>query len=422
MQNAPCWTILVGGGLALWVALCPGSGAAAPAPPPAAATPTDDPLALAALLLSDGRLDQAAAVLAAAEPAATAAGAAAPRPGVGALDAARYWSLVGLVALQRQDYAAADAALERAASVAAARCVAADTGDCADAVDPLLRLSQARARLLGGDPAGALAALAQGGPALDAWPGRFLVAARAHEELGDRDAAWAALDRGLDRHPDSAELWRQQLFLLVRMGLFVEAGDRAADRAAAGALGLDDTLVIGEALRKAGALDRAAALLEAARLRHPGALAPTLRLAAVHKDAGRPLAAARLLQEAAAVEPKWALAAAELYRAAGRPAQALYLNAQVLDPTEKAQQRFGLLLDQGDFERAVALAPRLERAGLVQADESLRYGLAYAWFQVGEGARADALLSGIADPRIFSDALALRAAIARCQDQPELCP
>lgn len=394
MQAALCW---------LWIVLIGGSAGAAEPPP------EEDPLAIAALLVSDGRLSQAAAVLGELEPTA---------PG---LDRPRYWSLTGIVALQQQDYAAADVAFGRSAAEAVAGCEAEGGEDCDGAADPLLFLSQARARLLNGDPEGALAALDQRRAALADWPGSFLVEARAQEELGSQQRAWTALEAGARAHPEVADFPRQQLLLLVRMGLYREAGDRALAMTQDGTAGLADTVAIAEALRRAGAHDRAAMVLEEARLRFPEAVEPRVRLAAVYSGAGKPLAAARLLQEAAALEPKWALAAAELYRDAGRPEQALFLNAQVLEPDEKVKQRFGLLLDSQDFERAVALEPRLTRLGLVQGDESLRYGLAYAWFRVGGWDRAEALLQGISDSQLFRDALALREAIGRCREEEAAC-
>lgn len=400
--------------IALWTILALSFGSVARAAPPAdgqAAEAAEDPLSLAALLLADGNVDRAGLVLDGVSPEA---------PG---LDAARYWSLIGLVTLQQGDNARAEASFGRSIALTLAACEAdpAQARPCAAAVDPVLYLSQARARLLLGDAAGAMAALNQGGDALNAFSGAFLVRARAAEALGDPDGAWAALAQGAARFPALRELPRQQVLLLLRLGLRREASAAAARLLDREDVGLDDIIAIAEAMRKAGSLEGAAALLEDARLQYPGSVEPLLRLAAVHMDAGRPRTAARFLQEAAEWDIAWALASAELYRKAGDIDAALYMNSRVADPIDKVRQRFGLLLDDGAFERAVALDERLGRLGLLRDDEALRYGLAYAHFRVGGLDRAEALLAGFADPRIYEDALALRQAIARCKAAPESC-
>lgn len=352
---------------------------------PAAAV-AEDPLDLAALLIQDGHLDRASAVLAGiSEPADPAA-------------AGRLWTLRGLIALRTAAYADAAIALDRAVAISP------------PPTDPNLYLSLSRARVLSGDPSGALDAIQQGGAALDAWPARFLVEARAQRDLGRLAPAWAALDAGAAAFPNDSDFARQQVLLLVEMGLTREAGVRASALLDRGQTTAEDALTIAEALRRAGAIDRAMVLLEEARLRYPDEPRLDVRLAAVNVDAARPLAAARLLQRAAARDPSVADEAAELFRQAGQLEAALMMNAQVLDPSEKARQRFGLLLDAGSFDRAVALQDRLSRLGLLD-DDRVRYGLAYAWAQVGDAERAGVLLGGISDPEVFRQATELRRAI-----------
>ncbi len=396
MLKNPCWLIL-----AIFLVVSPA----------AAETPEEDPLALAALLLADGNVDRAASVLSGVDPTDD------------AVDGGWFWSLSGLVALEHGDHGLADVAFGKSIDHALAVCEADPTvpRPCEATVDPVLFLSQARARLLAGNAAGALDALDRGGPALHTFSGSFLVRARAAEATGDTGAAWDALKTGAEIHPSVRDLPRQQVLLLLRLGLCQEASAQAAALLERDDVGLEDVLAIAEAMRKAGSVEGAAVLLEDARLAYPESVEPLLRLAAVHMDAGRPLTAGRFLQQAAEWDARWALASAELYRKAGRRDLSLYMNSRVEDPTEKVRQRFGLLLDDGAFERAVALDDRLVRLGLLQSDEALRYGLAYAWFRVGDMDRAEGLLSGFADARLFENAVSLRQAIARCRDSPETC-
>ena len=79
-----------------------------------------------------------------------------------------------------------------------------------------------------------------------------------------------------------------------------------------------------------------------------------------------------------------------------------------------------LALLQEDWERAAALDARLSRLGALD-DESLRYGLAYAHFETGDHDRAEDLLRGIEDARLFRQATSLREAIDKCRERPEQC-
>lgn len=355
----------------------------------------EDPLALASLLLSDGNWDRAASVLEEVD---------ADKKG---LDTVRYHSLYGLVTLQQQQYDTA--AVHFRAAIADG-----------EEPDPTLFLYLARAELLDGHPQEALAALDDGGEVVDAIPSSFLVRARAYRDMDDLPGAFGAYAEGAARFPQQRDFPRQQILLLVEMGLTREAGERATEMLEAANASVEDALTVAEALRRSGAVARAATVLEVARLRFPGEAEVLVQQAVVAMTAEQPLTAARFLQIAAEYDVSYAAKSAELYRQAGHVETALYMNALVPDPTEKVRQRFGLLLAAESYERAVALAPRLERLSLTGEDE-VAYGLAYAYFQIGELEAAEALLSGIGDPDLFKQATALRQAMARCKESPESC-
>ena len=68
----------------------------------------------------------------------------------------------------------------------------------------------------------------------------------------------------------------------------------------------------------------------------------------------------------------------------------------------------------------MALGPRLQRLNLTREDD-VAYGLAYALFMTGDLEQAEAMLTGIGDPELFTKATALRQAMARCKESPESC-
>jgi tetratricopeptide (TPR) repeat protein len=358
-----------------------------------------DPLGLAALMVQDGHWDRAAAVLAEVD------------PGDEGLDRARYYTLLGLVHQQQGDYRAAADAFNLAT---------AEPG-----VDPLVHLYLAQALLRTGQPEGALDALDAAGPPAAELPAAAILRANAWRMLGDLEQAWLALEAGLERSPESRDLAWQQVLLLIELELYQEARERgtallSSEQAGTERAGPGEWLAIAESLRAAGQLETAAATLEEAALRFPAERDVLVQLARVYLEGGLPLAAGELLQRAAELDEALYVEAAECYREAGRFDRALYMNAMVPDPAEKTRQRLGLLIEHGDYDRAVALSSRLERLGLL-ADDQVAYGLAYAWFRVGAYDACEALLKRISDPQLFQHAGTLRQAIAACRESEWGC-
>lgn len=291
----------------------------------------------------------------------------------------------------------------------------------AEGADPLVNLQLAQALLTVGDPEAAVVAIGDAGEAGKARRGTWILLSRAHLALDQDREAWVALVQGQARFPEDLEFPRQQVFLLVQMGLFQEAlvrGHALLERQA------DDPmawLALAEALRQAGEPSEAIVLLEEARLWFGADTDIAGLLAKLYLDTAQPGAAGDILAVAAEVDASLFSPAAEAYRQAGELERALYMNSRVVDPADKARQRLGLYLEQRDWARAVALEERLVRLDLL-AQDALRYALAYAWFQLGDVDRAERFLSGIADPRVFRDATALREAMRACSDAGWGCP
>ncbi|MFT4979087.1 MAG: putative Zn-dependent protease, partial [Myxococcota bacterium] len=244
----------------------------------------EDPLALASLLLSDGNWDRAALVLSDLD--LTARG----------LDIGRYHALSGLIALQKRDHPTATSHFQAAIDTSTE-----------ETPDPTLYLYLSRSQLLGGEPAGAIRTLDAGGEVIAGIPSAWLVRARASRELGDLAGAFDAYSEGVTRFPQQRDFPRQQLLLLVEMGLTREAGERATAMLSEAGAAPEDALAVAEALRRSGALHRAATVLEAARLRFPESPDVPIQQAVVAMTANQPLTAARFLQVAAEHDPALAL-------------------------------------------------------------------------------------------------------------------
>ncbi|MCB9741424.1 MAG: hypothetical protein H6741_29460 [Alphaproteobacteria bacterium] len=347
-----------------------------------------DPVALAALLISDGHWDRAAAVLAEVDAEDE------------SVDWPRYHTLRGLIHLQAQEFTLAAEALQEAID--------------AGATDPWLRLHLAQAWLGAEAPDKALSALDAGGEASDALPEAWLLRAQAWRAKQDLPQAWVALSAGAARFPERAAFDEQRVLLLVEMGLYQHAKEMGQEVLRSRGASADTWIVMAEALNRSGQRFEAAVLLEEARARFPANPDLPLQLARVYLEDGKPGAAGMILQVAAEHDAALYHQAAECYRRAGQVSAALRMNALVPDAVEKTRQRLAILLEGGDFERMVALEPRLSRLGLLD-DDNIRYGLGYAHFQLIQYDEAERALKGIRDPEIFRQANQLRQAIEACR-------
>ena len=365
----------------------------------AQAAPRVDAVALAALLLRDGHPQRALLALADQDPEAK------------GVDTPRYYTLKGLAELRLERYAQARADLERALRETRAR---------ERSPDPALYLYLAQAAYRLEDHAAVVDYLRQAPETARARPVVVLMEAQSLWALGRREAAWERLRAGEAAHPDDVRFPRQRLAWLLDLGLYRQAGELGMAYLGRLAQGPKDYLAVAESLRRAGALDEAAALLERARLRYPDSVDLTRLLGRVYLQRGRVHAAADLYRRAALRDPALRVEAAELYRRAKDPYQALFLNMGVPDQRAKLRQRLGLLLELGRFEQAVAMAPALRRHHLLDEDP-VRYALAYALYKTRRLDAAQATLAGIRDRQWFRKATALRSALARCREERLAC-
>lgn len=347
-------------------------------------------LVVAATLIGDGHYDRAVLILEEVDLEAQGED----------FDLPRYWRLLGLCHFQ---LGATDKAVADFRNAIAA-------GEANPEI--WLRLAQAQAALE--DHEGALASLDEAGATATAVPGGYMLRARSLIALERFDEAWAVLDAGRGAFPAEAGFDRESLFLLIQLNLYQEARSvgarylqRRQDEPAA-------WFAVGEALRRSGNLDEAAAILEGSRVRFPDEVDAYTLLAKTYVDMRLPGACGTVLQQAAELDPALAAASADCFRDAGFLERAMYMNTLVPEADTKARQRLDLLVRSEDWGQAIALMPRLSRLGLLDEDP-VAYAAAYALFQSGDYDRAEDALKRIDDPQLFKDSAALRKAMADCE-------
>lgn len=357
-------------------------------------TPDVDFLELAALLARDGNYDRAENALAQVD--ADAEG----------LDRVKYHTVRGLIALHFNRLDEAASAFELAIA--------------AGQQEPVVFLYLAQARFGLERFEAALEALDLAGESAEALSGAWLMRAHALWMLGRPAEAFAALDRASARFPDNTAFMRRQVFYLVELGLYQEAGDLGQRYLARTEGSEEDYVAIGNALRRSRQFALALSFLEAARLKYPESVNVTRVLAQTYLDMGRPLSAAELYESLSRRDPKLIAETAELYRRGGRLFRALDLNAQVADSPTRLRQRVGLLIELGRYDQVTGMEEALARNGLL-ADEDIRYALAFAWFKAGDYDAAERHLAPLTRTDLFRRATELRRIMQECAAERWRC-
>lgn len=351
-------------------------------------------LELAALMVRDGNLERALLALDQVDLQAE------------DVDLLRYYTLRGMTHLRRSEYEPAIDAFESAIASGQAQSVV------------YVYLAQAyfsveRYREV-------INALDQAGPELDRVASIYHMRAQSYWLLEERAMALAVLDQATEVFPEDPGFQRRKVFFLMDMGLYQEAAEQGEEYLSRSEGKLEDYVALGNAMRASGQLDRAAHLLELAKLRFPADTSVKKVLANTYMDRNETNAAADLVYEAALFDPTLISEAAELYRRAGRPQRALMLNVQIQDQEVKLKQRLALYLETQQFAQAAAMELDLRRIGLL-GDEDIRYALAYAFFKTGDFAAAELQLQQLTRPDLFRKAAELRSAMQDCAEDIWQC-
>lgn len=354
-----------------------------------------DRLSLAALLMKDRHYQRAATVLEEIDESSD------------DLNRRRFYTLRGLVRLELSENSAAAEDLRRATEAGESR--------------PIVWVYLAQALYRAERYQAAVRAIESSGETGAQMPGLLLLKYQAHRNLDQAGAAWETLAQGAERFPENSKFQRQQVFLLIELGLYRRAAELGGDFLSSQEAARDDYLAIGSALRRSGQLQAALSFLESARLRFPGDAELTQELAAAYKDRGDLAVAADLLEAAGRNKRELLADAAELHRRAGNLVRALYLNTLILDPAKKLKQRLAILLELNRYGMAATMDDDLRRTGLIPQEQQLLYAMAYAHFRLGDFETTEKLLTEITDSEIFRQATSLRKAMADCGDATWRC-
>ena len=359
------------------------------------ASPVESPIALAAQLAGDGNTDRALSALQQVD------------PNKLGKEEALYRATVGLIALQQQRYPQALEAFQQAL-------VLVEEGQEGPQITTLY-LYIGQCHLLMSDPQQALAALARAD--LENVNTHLLIV-RAHRDLQDYASAWQTVDDAVAQFPSDISIRLAKIDLALGLNQLQSVREEVAFFSASEQTTADVLLRIAQQCREQQALSEAALFLQAGRYRFSDEeIWKASAIISLQQE--RWVEAGEILQVMALQRPEYAIEAAEAYRQADLLDRAFLQNSFAPPSPEKTSQRLSLLLEQQEYERALALEPRV-RFWELSEEDSIRYGLAYAYYQTKDYTAALAYLKGISDQAVFQQAIGLRRAIEGCQRQG--CP
>jgi len=348
-----------------------------------------DYLALATVMLRDGHLQRASTALTKVDPKAE------------GVDAARYYTLSGIIEMRQENFLKALDAFD--AAVTAGR------------NDSEIHLSRARCAYGAKNCETVLSALDLAGDRSESEADFFVMRSECAWELNRKGESLALLARALVLFPKQRAFGRQRIQRLLDLGLYNQAAAVGSEFIRAAERSTDDILFLAEALIRSGQEKKAIPVLEGARLEFPDEVRFTVQLAHAWMAANHPMTAGNLFLEVSLLDEAFARDAAEVFRDNGMPHRALRANARILDQKIKLKQRVAILIDLERFEAVAALEPRLSRVELLEDNQELRYALAYAFYQVGEHRKAEKHLQKLTEPALFARAGSLRKAMADCR-------
>ena len=233
-------------------------------------------------------------------------------------------------------------------------------------------------------------------------PTLFIMKASNESAISKDDLAFITLQRGLKIHPEDSPLFRAYLKFCSKNGLLQRIRTRllsAKHPVSFYQAGIRVFITNNE-------IREGLILSEGSILMHP--YNPDLLKLHAHllRKNRRVHNAAQIMERAAHLEPKNYHAAAALWLEAGSIEKSRYLNHLIKDRKTQVRMRLALFLQEGRFTEAYSLKEGLNRMGLYQDDE-IRYGLAFAAFQMGRPGLVKKHLQGITNDRVFKQATRL---------------
>ncbi len=248
----------------------------------------------------------------------------------------------------------------------------------------------------------------------------FALRAECYWKADEKEKAIQALNKGSELFKEDKTLLRQKYYYFADLKLYQSAIKYAKVYMQKADATSKEYVSLAQMLITAGQEREAIKFLEEAKLNFPDNAKISMLLAYLYNKKSMSFVAANLYEDAAYHDSNYTKDAAEMYRRVGLIPHALYLNSKLTDKAEKIKQKIAIFVDRGEFEKVIGLKNALNRYGLLDNDK-FRYALAYAYYVVKDYDNAEKYLKQIEDSELFSKATVIRKNIEKCKKNSEGC-
>lgn len=401
-------------------------------------TPTLDHMSLATMMIFDGKYDKAQKELDAVDQSSP------------DFDAAKYHTMVGVLAVKKEDYQGSIAAFNQAIEATKVKKYKAPPKVKAhkeylfsvfsdkkeepkkieeppfdaekvrqEALDKLhIHLSKSYYKLK--EYAKTIEALDNAGKLGQEKAALFTLRADCYWKLKEYNGALEALSKGHELFPDDATLLKQKFYYFADLKLYKAAIDASKAYMNMGKASPKEYLALAQILMSGEQLDLAIKTLEEAKLIFPDDAKLSMVLGHAYLKRDMIYVTAQLFERASYYDNNYTKEASEMYRRANDLPHALYLNAQITDKKEKLKQKVAILVEREEFEKVIGLEDGLNRYAML-SDDNLRYALAYAYYMVKDYDNAEKHFKKINDNDLFSKATLICKNIEKCKKNSLEC-
>ncbi|MDF1577220.1 MAG: tetratricopeptide repeat protein [Desulfobulbales bacterium] len=243
----------------------------------------------------------------------------------------------------------------------------------------------------------------------------FTLRAECYWKIKDPHGAIAALNRGLELFPEDTALLKQKFYYFAELKLYQGAIENAEKYMAAVEADEDDYVILAQLFRGSKQPAKAIAILERAKANFPDNAKIKMLLGHAYLEKDMYYTTAYLFKLGAYNDKKYLKDAVEMHRRVKDYPHAIFLNAQMGDKVEKLKQKIAIHLDLGEFAQVIGLKDDLERYDILN-DDNVRYALAYAYYMAKDYESAEHHLQRINDEDLFLKGTVIRGNIEKCRN------
>ncbi len=248
----------------------------------------------------------------------------------------------------------------------------------------------------------------------------YMLRSDCYWKSGNKDAAVDILNKGAQAFGSDQSLLKQKFYYYTELGLYQEAIVSAKAYMKRATPNAKEYMALAQMLIAAGQREEAIVLLEETKMLFPNDAEVSILLGHLYMKGGMEFTTASLFEQASFYEHKYVKEAAEVYRRVGLTPHALYLNSQIPDKVEKLKQKIAIYIDREEYESIIGLIDALERYKMLD-DDNIRYAVAYAYYMAKDYEEAEKQLKMITDDELFSKATIIRKNIEKCQNDSMEC-